>query len=92
MPNLEALARKDRKVAVLHRQIDDMERNIDAGQLLHDEGNGLHVPMSSFYGPPKKEVRQLSVFSFLFFCVSRLTFSSFLFFQLYLKRAEESIG
>jgi len=67
MPNLEALARKDRKVAVLHRQIDDMERNIDAGQLLHDEGNGLHVPMSSFYGPPKKEVRQLSVFSFLFF-------------------------
>ena len=49
MPDLSELAKKDRKVAVLHRQLDDMERNIEAGQILRDEGNGLSIPMSSFY-------------------------------------------
>ena len=31
--------------------LDDMERNIDACQILRDQANGMSVPMSSFYSP-----------------------------------------
>ena len=38
-------------VAILNRMLDDMERNIDACQILRDQANGMSVPMSSFYSP-----------------------------------------
>jgi hypothetical protein len=38
-------------VAILNRMLDDMERNIDACQVLRDQANKMSIPMSSFYSP-----------------------------------------